>query len=550
MNRTVLVAQVALVTTVMAACSDTTADPRRDDTAADGAIDAATDAAIDAPVDTSDDPGSDTGTTDTSTDGPSDAEDVQTDVADTARDVADDTVDATIDADAETDAADVAIDVDAPTDAADADADLHPDDRPHLVLVVLDDVGVEVVEPWASAFDAGAVVAATPTLDAIAARGLTFETAWATPTCSPTRAGLHTGLYPSRAGILGPAGSEPILAPDDPTLPRLLGAAGYRTGLLGKWHLGGSDAAPVTDGGWHTYVGQPAGVLPAYDDWIRTSVDTDGTVTSAPTTTYATTAVVDDALAWAATQPTDAPWLVMLAFNAPHTPHHLPPADLRPGIPDSAIDADGDGTCDDDGACMRAMLTAVDTELGRFVAAFDALANDRDTVLVVLGDNGTNRTAIQAPWTRAHAKGTVYEGGLRVPLWVDGPDTLVTRGTAPGLAHASVDVYATLLELGGAPVPDGIDGVSLVPVLADPDATVRSNLFCDGRHTIRMVETEAAAARDARYKVLVPDVDAPDVWECFDLADDPNERDDLRAAGTAPPACEDLRATIDTIRSR
>ena len=288
-------------------------------------------------------------------------------------------------------------------------------------------------------------------------------------------------------------------------------------------------------------------MLAAYDTWDRTVASATG-VTTAESTDYATSAVVDDALSWLREQPNDVPWLVMLAFHAPHTPHHIPPADLRPGIPDAALDADGDDVCDDDGACMRAMLTAADTEIGRFLDTFDTLSTGRDRVVVVLGDNGSTRSVIQAPWSANRAKGTWYEGGIRVPVWVDGPDDLVaSSSTATGLAHAAVDIFATLVDLAGADMPDNVDGVSLVPALNTPDAAVRTTLYTDGNHTVRRVETEGAVARTTTHKVLLPDVAAPDDWASFDLVADPNEQVDLRASD-APAVCETLRTAIDDAR--
>ena len=425
-------------------------------------------------------------------------------------------------------------------------ADAGPRGQPNLVLVVLDDVGAEVVEPWATAVGASGAVATTPTLDGLAAAGITVTTAWATPTCSPTRAGLHLGLYPSHAGVLAPVARQTVLTPTSDTLPRRLIAAGYRAGLFGKWHLGGGVTAPVTRGGWQAYRGQPDGALDDYFAWDHTVVDEAGEALTAPVTTYATSQVVDDALSWLGEQPADQPWVVMLAFNAPHAPFHLPPAALRPGVPDAALDADGDGVCDDEGDCYRAAIQALDTELGRFLAATDGLDGDRDTVVVALGDNGTPGQVVQAPYSRPHAKGTLYEGGVRVPLWISGPPSQVrARGAAAGLAHAGVDVFATLLELGGAEVPAGVDGVSLLPLLDDPAAEVRSTLYTDGE--VGAEPALAAVLRDATHKVQVFDVTG-DAYGCFDLGADPDEQTDLVASGAPPPVCAELLDALQAVR--
>lgn len=424
------------------------------------------------------------------------------------------------------------------TDVADTDT-VAP--VPNLVVVVLDDVGLDVVEPWRSLIGAGSTPVATPSLGALADQGLVFHHAWATPTCSPTRMGLHTGLYPSHAGVLAPITEEVPLAETDPTLPRLLGAT-YATGLFGKWHLGGGDDAPVVLGGWDAYAGNTGGALRDYTGWSRTEARAGGDVHTARSTTYATTAVVDDALAWLGELDGDAPWLVMLSFNAPHTPFHLPPSALRPNVSDAQLDANGDGACDDDGACYRAALQALDTELGRFFADNRVDGATRDTVVVALGDNGTSGDVVSAPFGRGHAKGTLFEGGVAVPLWISGPT--VARGSSDALVHASVDVFATLLALGGVPVPAGVDGVSLLPLLTDPTASVRDTLYTDGDAGPTNGAVEGAALRDADYKVIWPDVTDAEVFNCFDLGASLAETVDL-ATGEAPPgACDALFATL------
>ncbi len=437
-------------------------------------------------------------------------------------------------------------DTDAAGDAG-GDTSSNVDGPPNLLLVVLDDVGVEALEPWRSLIGATGAYAPTATIGALADAGVVFATAWATPTCSPTRLGLHAGLFPSHGGVLAPIKQGSPFTPSSETLPRLLGDT-YRTGLFGKWHLGGGTSAPVKLGGWDHYSGQPDGALDRYDSWERVVVSTDADAVITPDTRYATSAVVDDALEWLGTDASQDPWLVMLAFNAPHTPFHVPPAELRPDYADSALDADSDGACDDDALCFQAMLQALDTELGRFIAALSGVDGRRDTIIVLLGDNGTAGQVVQPPFSRSHAKGTLFEGGLRVPLMVSGPADRVARGTSHGLAHATVDVFATLLELGGVSVPDGTDGTSLVPLLTDPTATVRDTLYCDAEVGPNDAAIEGAATRDATHKVLWPDVTVPNTYACYALADDADEQSDLVSGGSPPAICATLYQRLLELR--
>ncbi len=419
--------------------------------------------------------------------------------------------------------------------------------KPNLVLIVLDDVGIEAIEPWKSTLGTNAQGVFTPTLDMLAANGATLYTAWATPTCSPTRMGLHTGLYPSHGGILGPIRGITPLTNTTQTLPRILGDQ-YRSGLFGKWHLGGNEAAPVTLGGWDHYSGQPSGALADYFDWQRTVVTEDGTVDTKPEDLYATTAAVDDALSWLQTQPTQTPWLVMLALNAPHTPFHMPPPTLRPSYSDAILDANNDGACDEDFPCYQAAIQAADTEIGRFLDQASALDNGRDTIVIVIGDNGTPGPVIQRPYTRPHAKGTLYEGGVRVPVWIHGPaDLLPVRGSLPGLAHASVDVFATLLDLAGQPIPEGVDGRSLLPMLQIPGTSIRDTLYTDGNSGPTNAPIEGAVLRTDTFKVHWYDVTVPNAYGCFDLLEDPNEQNDLTQTD-APPICAELFAALQATR--
>jgi arylsulfatase A-like enzyme len=433
----------------------------------------------------------------------------------------------------------------------DTDTEATPSDEPpNLLVVILDDVGIEAIEPWATLVEAPGEVVPTPTLDSLAEAGLSFRTAWATPTCSPTRMGLHTGLYPSHGGVLAPVERDEVLfTPTSQTLPRLLEER-YRTGLFGKWHLGGGASAPVIRGGWQAYAGGHEGGVGDYYAWERTEVDSEGEAVTATSTVYATTAVVDDALDWLVSEEDERPWLVMLSFNASHSPFHLPPAALRPDFTDTTLDADEDGLCDEDGPCHRAAVQALDTELGRFIDSLSTVDGSRDTVIIALGDNGTPGTVIQEPFTQHRAKGTLYEGGIRVPLWISGPSSRIpSRGVAEGMVHAATDVFATLLDLAGEPLPQGIDGVSLAPLFQDHTGRVRDTVYTDAAIGETDALIEGAVLRDNTHKVHWFDVTNPDGYGCFDLENAPQERRDLMTEASSPPAiCAELFATLLSTR--
>jgi arylsulfatase A-like enzyme len=178
--------------------------------------------------------------------------------------------------------------------------------------------------------------------------------------------------------------------------------------------------------------------------------------------------------------------------------------------------------------------------LGRFLAAAGELDDRRATVVVVLGDNGSPGQVVQPPFTCEHAKDTLFEGGVHVPLLISGLASGVpARGKTEGLAHAALDAFATLVELAEVALPEGIDGVSPVPVLRDPASSVRETLYTDGS-TDPNDPSEGAVLRDETYKVHWFDVSDPDRYGCYDLSEDGNEERALVATRDPPEICATL----------
>ncbi len=407
----------------------------------------------------------------------------------------------------------------APTDAqpesdgpTGPDAAAPPTAPPNLLLVIADDLGVDASPCYA----ADAVSA--PTIEGLCARGVVFENAWANPLCSPTRATLLSGQYGLRTGV----GSlvrrnNPGIPLDVPTLPQLL--PGYATACIGKWHLGDDDNGGADNPnrmGFDHFAGLLNGALGDYSDWDKT---TNGV--TARTRTYATTDAVDEAIAFVDAQ--DGPWLVWLAFIAPHTPFHVPPEALHAG------GLGGDDIEQNPRPYYDAMIQAMDTELGRLLAHLgpETLAN---THIVFIGDNGTPN---QVARDRRRAKGSLYQGGIHVPLVYAGPAS-PGGWREPGLANG-VDVTATLLDLAG--VWSGLDasafdGHSLVPNLREPGAEpVRSWAYSEHFGPSVNAGSTGHTARDSRYKYIV----WGDGMEAFyDLEDDPFEAIDLLDGALTP----------------
>lgn len=414
--------------------------------------------------------------------------------------------------------------------------------EPRNVLVIVgDDMGVETL----AAYGVGPSPAHTPTLDALAADGLVFTRAWAHPVCSPTRAAALTGRYGFRTGVtsVGPGND---LAAAETTIPELFEAhpeLDVAHAAVGKWHLGGGARGPNEQGFGH-FAGVIGGVLTDYYAWPRVE---DGVETQV--TRYATSAQVDDASAWIAAQAADRPgrpWFLWLAFNAPHEPYHRPPDELHTvDLPPGAVPSRGPGTQ----PFYRAAIEAMDAEIGRLLAGMDPEVLARTTILF-LGDNGTPVGAIGTPYDRDHAKGSLYQGGVHVPLLVGGAG-IGSPGRRVDALVSDVDLFATVLDLLGLPPgaqPAGGDGRSFRALLESADAPEpRDRAFSEQTGSTRTPEKDGWTMREERFKYLRF---ATGVEELYDLLDDPFETRELLAAGPdgeASAALARLRARMDAL---
>ena len=406
-----------------------------------------------------------------------------------------------------------------------ADAASHP----NFLIILLDDVGVTDV----GAYDEGLDLPKTPTIDAVAERGVLFRNAWSNPVCSPTRATIQTGRYSFRTGI-GFIVDDLIhaLDPAEVTLPELLDTspAGYRHAAIGKWHLGndtvGGALAPNIAGYDH-FEGTLTSIndcCVSYYDWTKV---TNGSKTTE--TKYNTTACVDDALRWIEKQRRRSPWLCYLAFNAPHFPYHAPPTSLHTvdltGLPTPTVVPR---------PYYKAMVEAVDSEIDRLLTSLGPELDD--TYVFILGDNGTPAEVIAPPTPPIHGKPSLYEGGINVPLIVSGPG-VAERAECGGLVN-TVDLFATVAELAAIdplallPPTHQLDGISLVPYLTQPDLpSLRPWAFSEifdpngaGPH-----DFIGHAIRDERYKIVRSSVlNNPEYGDAmFDLIADPYEHVNL-----------------------
>ena len=342
----------------------------------------------------------------------------------------------------------------------------------NILLIVADDMGVEMLK----SYGVGQDYAATPTLNRLAEEGLQFQNCWANPVCSPTRATILTGRYSFRTGV-GTAlnGKQLPLPLAELALPQLIkhkSSKSYRVGAFGKWHLadiqnGGSNHPNTV--GFDTYVGSIYGMYQprqysgpgAYFEWYKTK---NGALSLC--TNYNTTDTVDEALHWI--RNFKGPWIAYVPFSAPHEPFHHPPAHLlkpngqvQPGLPFEATQRQ----------MYKEMITAMDTEIGRLL---DGLGSDlANTTVIFVSDNGTPKQVVSAPYTKFQAKGTVFQGGVHVPLLVWGKGVKCRPGSTSDAKVHTVDLFATIAEMASVdmttyPANIPYDSISMVPYFSNP----------------------------------------------------------------------------------
>lgn len=390
----------------------------------------------------------------------------------------------------------------------------------NFLVVILDDVGIDKIAAYDRAHDPGR----TPNINALAREGVLFRNAWASPTCTPSRASALTGLRPELTGLGFGLTGQPGLASDELTLAKVLAGEGYATAAIGKWHLGKHPTKPL-DLGFDTHRGTRNNI----GDYRKWRKFIDG-VDQGWQNSYATTDTADDAIEWIEEQ--QGPWFVWLGFQAAHGPLHAPPTRLHSyGLLLESAPA----------TQYKAMLEALDTEFGRVLAAAGS-----DTTVVLIADNGTYARAIEPPFDPRHGKGTPYDVSINVPLIVSGPAVASqNRGTkTEALVHVS-DIFATVAELAGS-AATATDSVSFVPQLNEADAPGRPWVYTSGFQPNGGPPAPSQyqrAARDARYKLIRV---GTQVELLFDLVNDPYEQTNLLEGRLDLPA-QEARARLTRV---
>lgn len=403
--------------------------------------------------------------------------------------------------------------------------------RPNLLVFLADDLGAHDLGCTGSTFYR------TPAIDGLAADGMRFTRGYAAcPVCSPTRAALVTGRHPARVritnfiagnrrGSLLPAEYLHALPDAEVTVAERLKAAGYATGVFGKWHLG-----PPADIGLH-----------GYDATGSTNVSPGRGPAEDP---MHARAIAAQAAAFI-TSTRDRPWLCYVPMHSVHVPlaarqdlvaaEAARAAALPAAGPREIDEGDRKARAVQDLPVYAAMVREMDDTVATILAAVDEAGARDDTLVIFTSDNGGLATAEGSPTSNLPlraGKGYLYEGGIRVPLIVRWPGA-VKAGTTSDVPATTLDVAATLLDAGGATLPPNaiLDGTSLRPVLAGSAVLPPRDLVWHYPHYPNQGGRPAGAiiAGDGPHpgcEKLVEHFEDGRL-ELFDLATDPGERRDL-----------------------
>ena len=397
---------------------------------------------------------------------------------------------------------------------------------PNLIVIMTDDLG------YADVGFNGCKDIPTPNLDSIARSGVRFTSGYVTfPVCSPSRAGFLTGRYPQRFGYernprFQPENRISGLALTETTLPEALGKVGYRSGIIGKWHLGAHPDLHPLKRGFNEFFGHLGGGARYFPEDL-TIQKTSGAMGEGEsyrlwmmrnhepvrTTQYLTDEFSEEAVRYV-TRHKDKPFFLYLAYNAPHTPMQAPEKYLS-RFPDIKTPQR---------RTYAAMVSAVDDGVGRLLTTLRELGIEDQTLIFFLSDNGgpeSSNASNNGPLRGG--KSDPWEGGIRVPFAAQWPGRL-PKGSVYDQPVLSLDIFATIAALAGAPVAPArpLDGVNLMPHLTGQKAGAPHEAVY-----LRKFDQGAFVVRRGEHKLVIPRTGAAP--QLYNLPADLGETRDLAA---------------------
>jgi arylsulfatase A-like enzyme len=405
--------------------------------------------------------------------------------------------------------------------------------KPNVILIMTDDQGYGEIAAH------GNPVIETPNMDALYAASVRLTDFHVDPTCSPTRSAVMTGRYSTRTGVWHTINGRSMIDPDELTLAELFKANGYRTAMIGKWHLGDSYPCRPEDQGFdHVIRHQGGGIGNGPDYWGNDYFDDTFKVngTWQQFDGYCTDVWFREATKYVE-QNKDHPLFLYLVTNAPHGPYFVDDKYSDPyeavGVPPTM-------------AKFYGMITNIDENLGRFRARLDELGMTDNTLLIFMTDNGTTAgwIDVKSGFEYFNAgmrgwKGSQWDGGHRVPCFFHWPAGGLTGGRDVDVLAAHIDLLPTLTDLLGLEKPAGpsVDGISLRSALWDEGKRLpQRTLFAHVQRAFLPPKWERSAAMSEHWRLI-------DGKLLYDLRSDPGQVNDV--AAEHPEVVKRLRADYE-----
>jgi len=391
--------------------------------------------------------------------------------------------------------------------------------RPNILFVLTDDQG------WWDVGMRGNPDIETPVMDRLASQGVDFTRFYAAPVCAPTRAGLMTGRYCFRTGLYNTRFGGDTLGIDEVTIAQMLKRAGYRTGIFGKWHLGKYAPYQPHHRGFDEFLGHYAGHIDEYD--YPDQLVHNGKPVEARK--YVTDLFTDAAIEFIE-RDSKQPWFCYVPLNAPHSPFVVGTSHDGQARGDALINKYLKKGLALREARIYSMIDIIDQNLGRLLKQLDELGETENTVVLFMTDNGGVSKHFKAGLNGN--KASVYEGGVRVPLFVRWPGQF-PAGAKVEAQCSHVDLFPTFCELAGVDVPTDrkIDGRSLLPLLKAGKGERHHEYVYHAWDRYFPNPDNRWSISDPRWKLLCQvgkgATGSRKNWRLFDLQNDPGENKNL-----------------------
>ena len=376
--------------------------------------------------------------------------------------------------------------------------------HPNVVLILTDDQG------WGDLGVHGNDKISTPTIDQLASNSARLDRFYVSPLCAPTRASLLTGRYELRTGTSWVSKGLENMHSEEITIAEVFQSQGYRTGCFGKWHNGAHFPEHPNQQGFEEFIGFCAG---HWNNYFNTTLEHNGE--PFPTEGFITDVLTNEAIKFIEKNRDDK-FFCYIPFNAPHGPFQ---------VPDQYFDRYKSMGFNDKDAAVYGMCENIDDNVKRLLTKIKQLQLDENTIIIFMTDNGPNGERYNGGMRGI--KGSIHEGGVRVPCFIKWQGKIVSKSIKAISAH--IDILPTLISLCKLDRPEGLslDGMDLSNLLLGEPTMVPDRMFFTKKST-EIMDADGAI-RSGQYRLVIENGDTM----LFDMDADPGEKNDLSAIESA-----------------